>query len=174
MVTNYKIKKVGTNDLKDLQAISRLTFTQTFGADNSEADLNKYLDKAYAEDKLIKELQNPNSEFYFILVDDEVAGYLKVNEFEAQTEAIDQNALEIERIYLDNRFQHQGLGLALIQLAEKIAHDKNKKKLWLGVWEKNYNAQEFYKKDGFKRFSQHTFIVGDDKQTDYILVKSLE
>lgn len=174
MVTNYKIKKVGTNDLKDLQAISRLTFTQTFGADNSEADLNKYLDKAYAEDNLIKELQNPNSEFYFILVDDEVAGYLKVNEFEAQTEAIDQNALEIERIYLDNRFQHQGLGLALIQLAEKIAHDKNKKKLWLGVWEKNYNAQEFYKKDGFKRFSQHTFIVGDDKQTDYILVKSLE
>ena len=61
----------------------------------------------------------------------------------------------------------------MIQLAEKIAHDKNKKKMWLGVWEKNYNAQKFYEKDGFKRFSEHTFVVGNDKQTDYILVKTL-
>ncbi|QNQ81895.1 GNAT family N-acetyltransferase [Lactobacillus sp. PV012] len=172
--TDYKIKKVSGKDLEDLQKISRLTFAQTFGADNSEVDLNKYLDEAYASEKLTHELENPNSEFYFIVVNNEVAGYLKVNEFDAQTEDVDENALEVERIYLDNEFQHQGLGLALIQLAEKIAHDKKKDKMWLGVWEKNYNAQKFYEKDGFKRFSQHTFMVGDDKQTDYILVKKLK
>ncbi|GBG05134.1 GNAT family N-acetyltransferase [Lactobacillus rodentium] len=173
MTSNYEIKRVSLNNLQDLQKISRLTFAQTFGAENSEADLNKYLDEAYASEKLTQEIENPNSEFYFIKVDNEVAGYLKVNEFDAQTEEVDPDALEIERIYLDNKFQHQGLGLALIQLAEKIAHDKNKKKMWLGVWEKNYNAQKFYEKDGFKRFSEHTFVVGNDKQTDYILVKTL-
>ncbi|QNQ80347.1 GNAT family N-acetyltransferase [Lactobacillus sp. PV034] len=174
MKNDYQIKRVRENQVQELQTISRLTFTQTFGADNSEADLNKYLDEAYGKDKLVKELENPNSEFYFILVDKEVAGYLKVNEFDAQTEKVDEAALEIERIYLDNKFQHRGLGLALIQLAEKIAHDKNKKKIWLGVWEKNYHAQKFYEKDGFKRFSEHTFVVGNDKQTDYILVKPLD
>ncbi|QNQ84068.1 GNAT family N-acetyltransferase [Lactobacillus sp. PV037] len=173
MKKNYEVRRVNTKDLKDLQKISRLTFAQTFGADNSEADLNKYLDEAYASEKLTHELENPNNKFYFIVVSNEVAGYLKVNEFDAQTEDVDANALEVERIYLDNKFQHQGLGLALIQLAEKIAYDKKKNKMWLGVWEKNYNAQKFYEKDGFERFSQHTFVVGDDKQTDYILVKNL-
>ena len=46
--------------------------------------------------------------------------------------------------------------------------------MWLVVWEKNYQAQAFYKKDGFKIVSQHTFVVGDDPQTDFILVKELK
>lgn len=84
------------------------------------------------------------------------------------------NALEVERIYLKQNFQHQGFGLVLIKLAEELARKKNKANMWLGVWEKNYQAQAFYKKDGFKRVSQHTFVVGDDPQTDFILVKELK
>ena len=75
---------------------------------------------------------------------------------------------------MKQNFQHQGLGLVLIKLAEELARKKNKANMWLGVWEKNYQAQAFYKKDGFKRVSQHTFVVGDDPQTDFILVKELK
>lgn len=173
-MTDYTIRKINVEDLKELQKISRQTFYETFADSNTEEDMQEFLDEAYASEKLTEELENPNSEFYFLQVGDQVAGYLKVNEHEAQTEQVAKNALEIERIYLKNSFQHQGLGLALIKLAEKIANEKNKDNMWLGVWEKNFNAQKFYKKDGFKRVSQHTFVVGDDPQTDFILVKKLK
>ena len=75
-----------------------------------------------------------------------MAGYLKVNEGHAQTEQVVPNALEVERIYLKQAFQHQGLGLVLIKLAEKIAREKEKDNMWLGVWEKNYQAQLSMKK----------------------------
>ena len=120
------------------------------------------------------EIENKNSNFYFLIVNNQVAGYLKVNEGDAQTERVADNALEVERIYLKQNFQHQGFGLVLIKLAEELARKKNKANMWLGVWEKNYQAQAFYKKDGFKRVSQHTFVVGDDPQTDFILVKELK
>ncbi|MBP2058051.1 ribosomal protein S18 acetylase RimI-like enzyme [Lactobacillus colini] len=170
---DYTIKKVTTRDVKELQKISRLTFKETFGADNSAENMAEFLDKAYDEEKLLKEIKNPNSQFFFLLVDNKVAGYLKVNEADAQSEDVAKNALEVERIYLSKDYQHRGLGLVLIKLAEKIARENNKDNMWLGVWEHNLNAQKFYQKDGFKRISQHTFIVGDDPQTDYILLKSL-
>ena len=40
---------------------------------------------------------------------------------------------------------------------------------WLGVWEYNKNAIEFYKHMGFKKFSEHSFLLGDDNQTDLLL-----
>jgi ribosomal protein S18 acetylase RimI-like enzyme len=41
--------------------------------------------------------------------------------------------------------------------------------VWLGVWEKNLRAIQFYKKNGFVEFDQHLFILGDDPQTDIMM-----
>ncbi|WP_371873239.1 GNAT family N-acetyltransferase [Lysinibacillus sp. Ag94] len=57
--------------------------------------------------------------------------------------------LEIERIYIRNKYQGKGLGKHLINKAMEIAVAQNKKSIWLGVWEKNDNAIGFYKKMGF-------------------------
>lgn len=174
MTVKYEIKEVLADNIRELQQISRQTFLETFGSQNSAEDMREFLDTAYAEEKLKDEVENANSSFYFLTVDNKVAGYLKVNEGDAQTEQVVPNALEVERIYLKQDFQHQGLGLVLIKLAEKIAKEKDKDNMWLGVWEKNYQAQTLYEKDGFKRVSQHTFVVGEDPQTDLILVKGLK
>ena len=144
MTVKYEIKEVLADNIKELQQISRQTFLETFGSQNSAEDMKEFLDTAYAEEKLKDEVENANSSFYFLTVDNKVAGYLKVNEGHAQTEQVVPNALEVERIYLKQSFQHQGLGLMLIKLAEKIAKEKEKDNMWLGVWEKNYQAQAFY------------------------------
>lgn len=170
---DYKIEKINLDEVDKLEKISRLTFIETFGDGNTEEDLKIFLNKSYNQAQLLSELQRPYSEFYFLRVNKEIAGYLKVNEKESQTEYITDNALEIQRIYLTKKFQRQGLGSVLIDFAEKIAQQKNKELVWLGVYEKNYNAQAFYKKHGYKRHGHHTFIVGNDHQIDYILTKKI-
>lgn len=172
-MTDYTIKNVTVDDVKELQAISRETFKKTFDAYTAPDDMARFLKEDYETNKLIAEINNPNSRFFFLMVKDEVAGYLKVNVGDAQTEDLKPNALEVERIYLREKFQHQGLGLVLIKLAEKLAREENKDYMWLGVYEKNLVAQKFYAKDGFERVSQHVFQVGDDAQTDYLLAKKL-
>ncbi|MNP85615.1 Protease synthase and sporulation negative regulatory protein PAI 1 [compost metagenome] len=57
--------------------------------------------------------------------------------------------------------------------ALELASRENKTKIWLGVWEKNENAKEFYGKQGFVRTGAHPFFMGDDEQTDYIMTKVL-
>ena len=45
--------------------------------------------------------------------------------------------------------------------------------LWLGVWERNPRAVAFYAKYGFARVGEHTFVLGDDWQTDWVFSRPL-
>ncbi|MFC9708799.1 GNAT family N-acetyltransferase [Paenibacillus sp. NPDC056933] len=167
------IKKCDHEDLQKLQKISIETFKDTFEVQNSPENMKAYLERAFNATQLKEELSNSHSEIYFIYFDEDLAGYLKVNMNEAQTENMGDDSLEIERIYIQNKFQKHGLGKYLLNKAMEIAIKHHKKNIWLGVWEKNDNAIAFYKKTGFIQTGTHSFYMGDEEQTDLIMVKKL-
>jgi ribosomal protein S18 acetylase RimI-like enzyme len=163
------ISPVGINDINKLQAISRVTFAQTFDKHNSAEDMEAYLSTSYSSEKLTKELNNPNSEFYFALDKDAVVGYLKVNRGDAQTESQNNDAFEIERIYVDQAYLGKKIGQLLFNKAIDLATAKKAAYVWLGVWEENHRALAFYKKNGFIPFDKHIFKLGNDEQTDIMM-----
>lgn len=168
-----KIKECTLGDLQKLKEISYETFNETFKDQNTQENMNDYLKKAFNLKQLEKELSNTFTQFFFICCNHEVAGYLKVNTNNAQSEQMGEDSLEIERIYISNKFQKQGLGKLLLNQAIEIAVKCNKNKIWLGVWEKNDNAIAFYKKLGFVQTGIHSFYMGDEEQVDLIMSKTL-
>lgn len=167
------IRKCTTEDLESLLSISYKTFHETFSAQNTAENMKAYSDATYQPEKFQRELENPNSEFFYIYYQDDLAGFLKLNILDAQSEPMGDDALEVERIYILNDYQKLGLGKELLDLAFEVAKRLEKKKVWLGVWEYNENALGFYKKIGFEKVGSHAFYMGDDRQTDFILEKEL-
>ncbi|WP_270765507.1 GNAT family N-acetyltransferase [Weissella confusa] len=168
------LKRLTVADVNELREISIETFTDTFDAQNTPENLRDYLADAYQESVLAKELENAESLFYFVMVDDEIAGYLKLNVGEAQSEDMGETALEVERIYVRKSFQRRGLGHVFITEAEKVVHELHKDRIWLGVWEYNPNAIAFYEKMGFSKTGEsHDFYMGTDRQTDILMAKEL-
>jgi len=170
---NIKLKKCNLEDLLILQEVSYETFNETFKDQNSPENMNAYLEKAFNIKQLEKELLHISTQFIFVYLNDEVAGYLKTNVNDAQSEKMGDESLEIERIYIKNKFQRYGLGKYLLSKAIQIALDCNKVKIWLGVWDNNENAIAFYKKMGFVPTGSHSFYMGDDEQIDLIMTKTL-
>ncbi|WP_175638451.1 GNAT family N-acetyltransferase [Metabacillus schmidteae] len=170
---NITLKQCNLEDLHKLQEISYETFNETFKDQNSPESMKAYLEKAFNVKQLEKELSNTSSQFYFVFYSNEVAGYLKINKNDAQTEKMGEESVEIERIYIKKKFQKHGLGKYMITKAIELARKENKKKIWLGVWEKNENAIGFYKKMGFVQTGKHAFYMGDEEQTDFIMSKLL-
>lgn len=168
-----KIKKCNYEDLRMLQEISIETFHDTFKDQNSPENMKAYLESAFNLKQLEKELLNMSSQFFFVYFKDDIAGYLKINTNDAQSEEMGDESLEIERIYIRSNFQKLGLGKHLLNKAIDIAIQNNKKEIWLGVWEKNDNAIAFYEKMGFVRTGAHSFYMGDDEQVDFIMTKKL-
>ncbi|WP_152657683.1 N-acetyltransferase [Oceanobacillus sp. CFH 90083] len=169
-----KIEVCSQDDLQALQEISIETFQETFQEQNTPENMQAYLEGAYTLGKLQKEMAHKNSAFFFIYYKNQLAGYMKVNTDDAQSEEVGEDALEIERIYIRSGFQRKGLGKCLMDEAIEIAKEKKKEKIWLGVWEHNEQALLFYRKNGFVQTGSHSFFMGDDEQTDYIMMKTLK
>ena len=163
------IQKVSPVEIDELEKISRQTFRETFSSGNTEENMTKYLDEIFSSANLSIELNDNNAEFYFAKLDDKVIGYLKLNFGESQTELRDDHALEIERIYVLKDFYGKNVGQLLYNKAIQIAREKNKDYVWLGVWEENPRAINFYKKNGFVAFDKHLFQLGNDLQTDIMM-----
>lgn len=168
-----KIRACTPDDLPALQAIAYETYDQTFRAMNTAETMAAYLAEAFNAEKLLAELSNPGSAFYFLEIDDHIVGYLKLNEAAAQTDLRDPDGLEIERVYIRQPYQGQGYGRELLEFALGIARARGKQYAWLGVWEKNSAAIAFYQKLGFRQAGVHAFRMGDELQSDYIMKKEL-
>lgn len=174
MDLNITIEQINNSHIAALQQIGRQTFSETFGESNSAENMAKYLEEAYSFEKLNEELNNQNSFFYFAILNEKVVGYLKLNMGESQTELKDNDALEIERIYVLKDFHGKKVGQILFDKAITIAKELQVAYVWLGVWEENKKALQFYTKNGFVEFDQHVFVLGDEAQTDIMMKLALK
>lgn len=165
------MKKCTLEDVQELQSIGKETFFETFKDQNTEENMKAYLERAFTIEQLEKEMNHQESKFYLVYDQHEVAGYLKLNIGEAQTEPMGEESMEVERIYVKKLFQSRGLGKILITKAIETAENLQKKKVWLGVWEKNEPAIAFYQKMGFVQTGMHSFFMGDEEQFDYIMTR---
>ncbi|WP_395043225.1 GNAT family N-acetyltransferase [Flavobacterium sp.] len=171
---NIKINKVTEKDINQLQKIGRQTFYETFYDSNSDENMNQYLKDGFSDEKLKLELSDKNAEFYFASFENNIIGYLKLNFGASQTELKDDKALEIERIYVLQEFHGKKVGQILYDKSIEIAIQKNVEYVWLGVWEENPRAINFYKKNGFVEFNKHIFKLGNDEQTDIMMKLNLK
>ncbi|MBK0347545.1 GNAT family N-acetyltransferase [Aerococcaceae bacterium zg-ZJ1578] len=161
------------DDLLSLQKIAAETFRDTFAESILEPNMSQYIQEAYDLKQLESELNDNNSEIYLAFYEDELAAYLKINWSTAQTEAMGEDALEIQRIYVRQAFKRKGIGKQLLDIAYNRANELQKNSIWLGVWEKNFAAQAFYQSEGFVKISEHAFPAGDQIDIDWIMEKKL-
>lgn len=171
MDLDFKI--VTPKELNLLIRISITTYKSAFQKLNNPDDFKTYIDIAFSKKTLQKELLNPNSVFYFVYLDKTLVGYFKLNEKSAQNEQFETLSIELERIYIYKQFQENHIGQHILKKAISISKQKKVTFLWLGVWDQNIRAINFYKRYGFKIFNSHSFFVGNDEQTDLLMQLSL-
>jgi ribosomal protein S18 acetylase RimI-like enzyme len=173
-IQQIKIVEVALADLPILQEISKRTFYDAFAALNTEENMKFHLANHFTREKLSAEILNPDSKIFFAVYKGDPVGYLKINMGNAQTVLPNDQAVEIERIYVDRLFKGMGIGKIFISKALEIAFSSHAKYIWLGVWEHNESAIRFYEKNGFEKYSEHIFKLGDDDQTDLLFKKMLK
>lgn len=124
IMENLEMRRVKLSDINQLQKICRQTFFETFSDLNTEENMKKYLEEGFSIEKLEREIQNEYSVLYFAVLDNDPIGYLKINFRKSQTEVKEDNFLEIERIYVLQKFLGKKIGS---YYAKRILLLQNKK-----------------------------------------------
>ena len=153
--------------------MSQQTFYDSFHEQNTKEDMDKFLNEQFTIPALKAEVGRPGNIFLLAYLNDVPAGYVRLREEPLPEVNSAANAIELARIYCTKESIGKGIGSALMKKSLAIAKDMNKDVIWLGVWEFNPNAIAFYKKFGFEKFSDHEFLLGNDKQTDILMKKEL-
>ena len=170
---NLFIREATRDDAALIADISHQTFYDTFAADNTTADMDKFLSEQFTKGKLMLEVGFPENTFLLAYLDNEVAGYVKLRDGKLPKNLVGRSALEIARLYVVKDFIGKGLGAALMKASLETARTKQKQWLWLGVWERNQRAIDFYLRWGFEKFGECDFLLGDDWQLDWLMKKQL-
>src|SRR5688572_24180858 len=146
------------------------TFCESFEKVNNPEDFWAYVNEAFHEAKIAEEIKESGSQYILAYVDDTLAGYARIRQSqEVDNQFPGKKTLELQRIYASEKFIGKGVGKALMNYCLELAKKQDAEILWLGVWEHNQRAQQFYKKLGFEQFSSHIFMLGKDAQTDILM-----
>ena len=172
----FNVRKANPNDLNQLVRLSRQTFGEAFGSQNKSENMEAYMDTAFSESQLHEELLDPGSVFFLVFSDREDAelvGYAKLRNSKKQAALEEYRAVEIQRIYVLERYRGWKVGKLLMQTCLDTATQGGCQVVWLGVWERNPRAIAFYRRWGFEQFSDYIFHFGDEDQTDLLFLKWL-
>ena len=160
-------------DASMIADMSRRTFYDSFAKDNTKEDMDKFMNEQFCKDDLIKEVETNDGIFFLACEEDQPLGYARMRDGDYYKEFVNKSAIEIVRIYAVTSSIGKGVGSALMNKCIETAKELNRQIIWLGVWEHNKPALAFYEKFGFKKFGSHIFMLGNDKQTDYLLMKEI-
>jgi ribosomal protein S18 acetylase RimI-like enzyme len=170
---NIILRFAGINDAELIADISRRTFYDTFATLNTKENMDKFMSETFTKAALMKEVGEPGNIFLLAYDGEEPVGYAKIRENNIPPELGISNALEISRIYATTNSIGKGVGKALMQKCIEIAMEKKEAAIWLGVFQENHRAIDFYTKWGFEKFGTHVFMLGDDPQKDWLMKKTL-
>ena len=109
-----------------------------------------YLKKCFTLAVLEEEFNNENSSFFIAWLNNEPAGFLKINKHAAWGEINAKDGLELERVYLTKAASGKGIGKKFMDITIGMAIDLNKKFVWLKAMDSSRGAIAFYHKMGFE------------------------
>ena len=153
--------------------LSRQTFYEAFAAQNTKENMDIFMTEQFSKEKLMEEVGAKDNIFLLAYDKVDLVGYARLRENNIPPELGISNALEIARIYATANSIGKGVGKALMQKCIDIALEKKAAAIWLGVWEHNTRAINFYSHWGFEKFGTHIFLLGDDPQIDWLMKKNL-
>jgi ribosomal protein S18 acetylase RimI-like enzyme len=169
---DIQLHQASTADLANLVYLSKTTFYESFAADNTPENMSAYLAAHFSDAVMLAELEDKSNVFFIATCNRQAAGYAKLRKGPGP-EGLTDHALELQRIYVLQAFHNQKVGAALLRHCLDTATHQGYDTVWLGVWEHNTRAIDFYTRWGFEQFGSHPFIFGDDTQTDLLMKKHL-
>jgi ribosomal protein S18 acetylase RimI-like enzyme len=158
-------------DCRDIAPLSRLaveTYTDAFGHTMEPSDLAHHLETHLSprcfgfmlEEDVVLVLE----------VESHLIGYVQFGDVQGSAGGASAGSQELRRLYIQRGYQNRGYGKLLMDAALRHPRLLNAEQVVLDVWERNYGAQRFYLRYGFRVVGSRPFSVESGAQMDRDLV----
>lgn len=163
------IRRAELSDASIIAELGQRTFRATYAAQTRPEDIDAFLADAYREKDIRAELSDPRHRYFVAEVGGVASGFAQVVLDEPWPGAVAEHPALLAHLYLVRAAQGAGLGASLMRRAIEESRGAGADILWLGVWENNARAIEFYRRWGFEATGEIPFDLGSDRQRDIVM-----
>lgn len=143
------------------------TFYDTFKGTAAASDFEVALPALFGPARIAEKIADPANEVLVSEAAGQLVGYAMFRRGVPPFPGAALYGMELANLYVAKQWHGTGLAQALMQQFYTSAASKQLGFLWLGVWEHNYRAQRFYRKEGFVYSGHdHPFPIHLTPQTD--------
>jgi diamine N-acetyltransferase len=174
MASGFTIVDASAADAAVLSEIGARTFYDTFAPDNDPADMRKHLQSTFSAEIQRAEILDPALDTLLVRdADGATIAFAQLRGSDTADGVPATGSIELWRFYVDKQWQGRGVAHELMLGVKARARRRGANTLWLGVWQRNMRALAFYSKHGFQKVGSKVFLVGDDPQTDNVMLAHL-
>ncbi|MBX2872774.1 MAG: GNAT family N-acetyltransferase [Saprospiraceae bacterium] len=149
-----KIQEIPPTKLRELQEISRIAYSTNFGHHWDGNGLEIYLEEQFNEERLQRELADPDIGYYFVQDAGKIVGFAKMKWASALPGLRADACCELEKIYMLPAEKGKGIGRFTMEKLIAEAQARGKSTFFLCVIDTNTAAMAFYQKLGFEFHSK--------------------
>lgn len=170
---NFSVRLATAKDTEAIRLLAEKTFRDTYTEFNTPENMETHVAKNFSSEAILADLQSPQNQYFIIELKGKLVAFAKLVKNHSTKGLENKKVVEIERFYVDKNLHGQQLGRKLMDFCTNWAAENNFETIWLGVWENNQNAMQFYKKMGFELLDKHVFVLGTEVQTDFTMKRDL-
>lgn len=167
MTPTAHLRPARADDAATLAAFAAQAFTDTYRDLDDAQDIADYCAEHFQPDVMAGVIADPACTTTLAWVGEQLAGYAIVRS-KTPPDCVSGPAVQLWRLYLGQGFIGQKLGARLMQAAQAQARQRGARTLWLGVYDRNVRAVEFYRRFGFAQVGVSEFLFGGRIYTDPI------
>lgn len=143
-----KLVKVEENEINELAELASEIWHEYWPCILTAEQIDYMVEKFQSKKAIKEQIKNENYTYYFIKVDNEIAGYVGVSD--------KKDYLFLSKLYIRKEFRHQGLGRLAFNEIKNLWY----KKIRLTVNKYNKNTINAYLKYGFKTIDSVVSDIG--------------
>ena len=168
------IRPATADDLLLLTELGAQTFYEAYVRHLPARQLAEVVDGLFSPELQAAELADPGTFFLIAEINGTAVGYATLQD-NSQTRGESRlRDLKLARLYLSQEWTRRGIGGALMAASLAEAARCGFDTISLEVWERNTQAQAFYRKWGFIEVGRTSFEFGSEIQTDLVLQRRVD
>jgi ribosomal protein S18 acetylase RimI-like enzyme len=156
-------------DVAALARLGRDSFVHKFGHLYNSEDLGSFLETAYSESSIARDIADPQREHCLAEAGGNLIGYCKLGLTSSYAEHSDAaQPIDLMQLYTDPEMTGRGIGARLMDWALAEAQQREADAILLSVYSENLAAQRFYQRYGFRKIADIYFWVGSHRDDEFL------
>ncbi len=168
------IRTATAADADVLSDLALRIFLDTFAAQNNPEDVEMHASQSYSRDIQLAEINDPSLTYLLAEVDGQPAGFAMIGLPRSESCSRFDKPVELFRFYVEKAWHGKGVAQPMMEACENIARSLHGRTICLSVWLENPRAIRFYEKIGFRKEGTQPYILGNDVQTDWVMVRDID